>query len=151
MQQRWASALSSGGPLPSPEKTRFLPAGTQVVGVSLPEQPRPQEASFCFSTAAAAWGLSVLLCSLSSRWPNHEETFGVHHGTIRSFLWGFPDGSDGKESACSVEDPSSIPGWGRSPGGGNGHPLHYSGLENPVDREEPGGLWSMESKKVGHS
>ena len=35
----------------------------------------------------------------------------------------FPGGSDGKESACNAEDPGSIPGLGRSPGGGNGNPL----------------------------
>ena len=44
---------------------------------------------------------------------------------------GFPGGSDGKESACSVGDLSSIPGLGRSPGGGHGNPLQYSYLENP--------------------
>ena len=37
---------------------------------------------------------------------------------------GFPGGSGGKESACSVEDLGSIPGLGRSPGGGNGYPLN---------------------------
>ena len=50
-------------------------------------------------------------------------------------LWGFPGGSDGKESACNVGDPDSIPGLGRSPGEGNGYPLQYSCLENPMDRE----------------
>ena len=37
---------------------------------------------------------------------------------------GFPGGSDGKESACSVKDLGSVPGLGRSPGGGNGYPLN---------------------------
>ena len=46
---------------------------------------------------------------------------------------GFPGGSDGKESACNVEDLSSIPGLGRSPGGGHGSPLQYSCLENLMD------------------
>ena len=46
---------------------------------------------------------------------------------------GFPDGSVGKESACSAGDPGSIPGLGRSPGQGNGYPLQYSGLENSLD------------------
>ena len=36
---------------------------------------------------------------------------------------GFPGGSDGKESACNAGDPGLIPGWGRSPGEGNGNPL----------------------------
>ena len=47
---------------------------------------------------------------------------------------GFPGGSNGKESACSTGDPCLIPGLGRSPGGGNGYPLQYSWLENPMDR-----------------
>ena len=46
-------------------------------------------------------------------------------------------GSDGKESACSAGDLGSIPGSGRVPGEGNGYPLHYSCLENPMDR----GAW----------
>ena len=45
-----------------------------------------------------------------------------------------PDVSDGKESACNAEDPSLIPGLRRSPGEGNGNPLQYSRLENPMDR-----------------
>ena len=50
-------------------------------------------------------------------------------------IWvhGFPGGSDSKESACSAGNLGSIPGWGRSPGGGHGNPLQYSGLENPMD------------------
>ena len=47
---------------------------------------------------------------------------------------GFPPGSDGKESACSVGHPGSIPESGRSPGEGNGYPLQYSCLENSMDR-----------------
>ena len=49
-------------------------------------------------------------------------------------VWGFPGGSDGEESACNAGDPGSIPGSGRSPGEGNGCPLQYSCLENPMDR-----------------
>ena len=49
----------------------------------------------------------------------------------------FPGGSDGKASAYGVGDRGSIPGWGRSPGEGNGNPLQYSRLENPMD----GGAW----------
>ena len=48
---------------------------------------------------------------------------------------GFPGGSDGKVSAYNVEDLCSIPGLGRSSGEGNGNPLQYSCLENPMDRE----------------
>ena len=50
---------------------------------------------------------------------------------------GFPGGSDGKESVCNVRDLGSIPGLGRSPGGGHGNRLQYSCLENSMDR----GAW----------
>ena len=48
---------------------------------------------------------------------------------------GFLHSSVGKESACNAGDPGSIPGSGRSPGEGNGNPLQYACLENPMDRE----------------
>ena len=129
---------------------------------------------------------------------------------IPSFLRtkGFPDNSDGKESACNAGDLGSIPGSGRSPGEGNGNPLQYSfrhspspaapqtvaqiniwtslvaqkvkrlstmretwvrslGWEDPLEKEmaihsrtvawkipwteEPGGLQSMGSLRVGHN
>ena len=47
---------------------------------------------------------------------------------------GSPEGSVSKESACNAGDPGSIPGLGGSPGRGNGNPLQYSCLENPMDR-----------------
>ena len=49
----------------------------------------------------------------------------------------FPDGLVGKKSICNPEDTGdtgSIPGLGRSPGGGNGNPLQHSCLKNPMDR-----------------
>ena len=49
-------------------------------------------------------------------------------------MWGFPGGSDGKESASKERDLDLIPGSGRSPGEGNGYPLQYSCLGNPMDR-----------------
>ena len=49
------------------------------------------------------------------------------------FMMKFPGGSDGKASAYNVGDPGSIPGLGRSSGEGNGNPLLYSCLENPMD------------------
>ena len=49
----------------------------------------------------------------------------------------FPGGPEVKASACNAGDLGSIPGLGRSPGEGNGNPLLYSCLENPMDR----GAW----------
>ena len=48
-------------------------------------------------------------------------------------MLGFPCGSAGKESACNAGDLGSIPGLGRSPRGGKGYPLQYSGLEKSMD------------------
>ena len=48
---------------------------------------------------------------------------------------GFPGGSEGKASACNAGDLGSIPRWGRSPGEGNGKPLQYPFLKNPMDEE----------------
>ena len=45
----------------------------------------------------------------------------------------FPGVSDNKESACNAGDPGSIPWLERSPGEGNGYPLQYSCLGNPMD------------------
>ena len=55
-------------------------------------------------------------------------------------MWGFPGGSNGKESVHNVGDLSSISGLGRSPGEGNGSPLQYSCLGNPMDR---GAWWAI--------
>ena len=49
----------------------------------------------------------------------------------------FSGGSDNKASVYNAGDPGSIPGSGRSPGEGNGNPLQYYCLENPMD----GGAW----------
>ena len=77
-------------------------------------------------------------------------------------------GSDGKASVYNAGDPGLIPGSGRSAGEGNGNPLQYYCLENPMDRgawlptavfsmpgespwtEVPGGLQSMGYQRVGH-
>ena len=53
--------------------------------------------------------------------------------------WDFPHSSDGKESACNAEDQDSIPGLGRSSGGGHGNPFQSSCLENPHDK----GAWQF--------
>ena len=60
---------------------------------------------------------------------------------------GFYGGSDGKESACNSEDLGSILRSGRSPGEGNGYPLQYSCLQNPMDR----GAWRATVNGVAKS
>ena len=62
-------------------------------------------------------------------------------------LASFPGGSEDKASACNAGDQGSIPGLGRSPGEGNGNPLQYSSLENPMDR----GAWQATAHGVTKS
>ena len=86
-----------------------------------------------------------------SYWARARARAHTHTHTHESYYscnyWpmGFPGGSDGKGSACNAGDLGLIPGLGRSPGEGNGYPLLYSCLENPMDS----GIWwllSMGSK-----
>ena len=67
--------------------------------------------------------------------------------TYFTYIYSFSGGSDGKASACNARDPGSIPGLGRSPGEGNGNPLQYSCLENPMD----GGAWQATVHGVAKS
>ena len=60
---------------------------------------------------------------------------------------GFPGGSEVKASACNAGDPGLIPELGRSPGKGNGNPLQYSCLENPME----GGAWQATIHGVAKS
>ena len=62
-----------------------------------------------------------------------DQTGDMKNVKIRLTTPNFPGGSDGKVSAYNAGDLGSIPGSGRSPGKGNGNPLQYSYLENPMD------------------
>ena len=66
---------------------------------------------------------------------------------VPTMSWVFPGGSDSKESTCTAEDPDLIPGSGRSPAEGNGNPLQYSCLENPIDR----GAWQATVHRITKS
>ena len=90
------------------------------------------------------WGIAwaSLVAQLVKNLPAVQET--QLDSWVRKIHWtrnrlptpvflGFPGGSAGKESACSVGDLGSIPGLGRSPGEGNSYPLQYSGLEISSD------------------
>ena len=63
---------------------------------------------------------------------------------------GFPGGSLIKNLLANAKDTDLIPGWERSLGEGNGNPLQYSCLENPMAKE-PGGLQSMGLQRVGRN
>ena len=74
---------------------------------------------------------------------------GLHHTRyvdIDIYIQDSPGGPEGKESSCSAGDSGSIPGSGRSPGGGHGKPTP---VFLPGQTEEPGGLQSMLLQRVG--
>ena len=72
-------------------------------------------------------------------WAKYIQTFTPQFLQVLEVLlvsvWDFPGGSEGKASAFNAGDLGSIPGWGRYPGEGNGNPLQYSCLDNPMDVE----------------
>ena len=86
-----------------------------------------------------------------NKWSLHLYFFWeipIQFATIRHTL-GFPGGSDGKEPACNAGDQGSIPGWGRSPRGGNSNPLQYVAWRIQCT-EEPGRLQSIAWQRVRH-
>ena len=100
------------------------------------------------SKASILWRTAFLMVQLSHPYVTTGKTMALTIwtlvGTVMSLIFnmlhrfiGFPGGSDGEESTCSAGDLGSIPGLGRSPGGGHGNPLQQSCLENPKDR----GAW----------
>ena len=80
------------------------------------------------------------------RFLNMEDPPEESIATLSSIL-GFPWCLKRKEPACNATDLRSIPGLGRSPGGGHSNPLRYSCLENPMDR----GVWPATIHGVARS
>ena len=133
----WSGYLfPSAGSLPNPE---IKPRSPTFQADSLPAEPpeKPKNTGMgslsllqrLFLTQESNWGL--LYC---------RQIFFLPAELLRKpclALKIFPSGSDGKESACNVGDLGSTPGLGRSTGEGNGNPLQYFCLENPMD----GGAW----------
>ena len=72
----------------------------------------------------------------------------VYNSTI--LPWGFSCGSGDKESNFNMGDPGLISGLGRCPGKGNGNPLQYNCLENPMDRGAPW-VTAMGSQRFRHN
>ena len=78
------------------------------------------------------WKISSMSCFIQLFKIKKRGTWN-YLGNVHKY-WGFPGGSDSKESACSAGNLGSIPGWERSPGERKGNPLQYSCLGNPTDR-----------------
>ena len=94
--------------------------------------------------------LNPVLCGNLEGWDVEGYSRVIQEGA--SFLKegdsgrGFPGGSVGKESACNAGDPGLVPGLGRSPVKGNGYPLQYSCLENPINRGAWQAPWGRKSQ-----
>ena len=117
-------ASLSRGPAPPAQFSSFWKGS--ALCARLPRQALGSSGIWCLSCCSPAGVprhlVTVLLCtsfSLSVKWES-------------CCSQDFPAGSDGEESACN--ELGSIPGFGRSSGGGHGNPLQCSGLENPTDR-----------------
>ena len=110
---------------------------------------------FLITLISSKWFLLLLYCPCSLQgWPLHlniQRPLLSLHFSLLSFvpLWGFPAGSVVKNPPASAEDAGSIPGLGRSPGGGNGNPLLYSCRKIPWT-EEPGGPQPMGPQRIRH-
>ena len=70
------------------------------------------------------------------------------NGYVYMHRWGFPNGTDSKESTCNVGDLGSALGLGRSPGGRPGNPLQYSCLKNPHGQRSLVGYSPWGSKEL---
>ena len=109
--------------------------------------------SQCDMNKGGAFGHLDLVCTLQVWWAISKPLKATPEdrtiSTSSSFLSVQSWHHIGKESACSAGDPGSIPRLGKSPGEGNGNPLQYSCLENPLDR----GAWQATVHgvaRVGH-
>ena len=116
-----------------PTQGKFYLLGHPCFSISLSQQP---------GTVEYTWSSFLDLGSFFGRQFFDRQGWGKVLGCFKcspfivhyiSFFFFFPGGSVGKESACSVGDPGSISGWGRSPGEGNDSPLQYSCLKNSMD------------------
>ena len=100
-----------------------------------------------------SWCWGFQRCTIFTVSFNEQETLlTLELSLTYTWLSGYPyiaaaaGGSEVKASACNAGDLGSIPGSGRSPGEGNGNPLQYSCLENPMDR----GAWWATVRSQGH-
>ena len=78
--------------------------------------------------------LQLWFYSLKPQFEKHQSPLIEHFAEYLTSTQGLPCSSDGKESTCNTGDPGSIPGLWRSSEEGNGNPLQYSCLENPMNR-----------------
>ena len=103
------------------------------------------------NTTALGPNLDTLLKTYRNRAaPLHSYIIRSHLSPVVAQMNTKHGGSEVKASACNAGALGSIPGSGRPPGEGNGNPLQYSYLENPMEGGEPGGLQFTGWQRVGH-
>ena len=120
----------------------------QEMGVRSPGQEDPLEKEVATHSSILAWRISLTeepdgLQSMGLQRVGHSWAANTVNSKQKGLVswkepwesFGFPGGSEGKASAYNAGDPGLIPESGRSPGEGNGTPLQYSCLENPMDWE----------------
>ena len=88
-----------------------------------------------------AWRSRIGPCKQNKAYTGDSFDSALGFSSGSTYFWWL----SGKESACQAGDAGSVPGLGRSFRGGNGNPLQYSCLENPIDR----GSWQV-PQRVGH-
>ena len=98
--------------------------------------------SLIFALMQLSWGLFLFWWQVRNRDESSFLQWGVRWRLLVMAFWGFPGGSDGKESACNVGDLGSIPGIGKTPWGKKC--LQYSCLGNSIGR----GAWQVQSMRL---
>ena len=132
----------------------LLPCTTDFWGSSSPMSFLGGNSAPLISTEATLWGQLCIYHHMGARYGKTHSVYSKRasliaqlvKGRVGKIPWrrdrlpipvflGIPCGSAGKESACNVGDLGLIPGLGRSPGEGKGHPLQCSDLENSIVHE----------------
>ena len=116
--------------------SQLFTSGGQSIGVSASASVLPMNIQDWFPLGWTGW-ISLQKSSTTPQMFTSEKQTLLRNRLSYQYNGGFPGSSDGKASAYNAGDLGSIPGLGRSPGEGNGNPLQYSCLENPMD----GGAW----------
>ena len=136
----WQSLVFSNFEIPKAD-TREVEGGLspspKAEECSLDRLGFPERASLSMSSLALIVPLMMFFVFFSHFWSRHWIILSFQRAYS---FWGggrLSGGSDGRESACKVEESGSIPGLGRSLGEGNGNPFRYSCLEYSMDR----GTW----------
>ena len=125
-------------------KPNPMPGSEQMLNKHLSNKPM-NEKTLCSGISSLLEEGMVVRGVLSIAWQPHLWSWAAEDSR-GSYFERSPSGSTGKEPSAKAGDVGLIPGWGRCPGEGNGNPLQYSCLENPMDR----GTWQATVHEAPH-